>query len=64
MWEDVSGLTSCFLVSVGICLLVSLSMMTRQRGARAEKLSSEEQEESEDPLEALGNLRSLWYLQH
>ena len=35
--------------------MVSVSMMTKLRGARAEKLNTEKQEESQDPLEALGN---------
>ena len=36
--------------------MVGLTMMTRQRGAKAEKLNTEEEGDVEDPLEALGNL--------
>merc|ERR1739845_235332 len=35
--------------------MVSVSMMTKLRGARAEKLNTEKQEESQDPLEALSS---------
>ena len=39
--------------------MVGLTMMSRQRGAKAEKLNTEEEGDVEDPLEALGNLTTL-----
>ena len=40
--------------------MFAVSVMTRQRGARAEKLNTEEQKaDGGDPLEALGNMTTL-----
>ena len=36
--------------------MVGVTMLTRQQGAKAEKLNTEEEGDGEDPLEALGNL--------
>ena len=39
--------------------MAGVTVMTSQRGARAEKLNTEEQGDAGDPLAALGNLTTL-----